>query len=168
MAKRILDKRLKNELRNEGRKDRGIDVVGDRELRFETALHELQVVACDLQFFLQRDFVGAGRTERETEKIAELREHGVGGMNVFVHDGGNGVERVEKKVRLNLKAEVFELGLREFGLQLGGGKLLSLGDAEAFVEIVDDDDESVTDEVVRELHRITQAHDAVVIWTEAD
>lgn len=106
--------------------------------------------------------------KREAQKIAELREHGISGADVFVHDRGNGVERVEKKVRLDLKAKIFELRLRESSLEFGGGELLGLGDFEALEEIIENDDDGVADEVVGILHGIAKAHDAVIVRAHAE
>ena len=55
-------------------------------------------------------------TIREAKKIAELREHGISGAHIFVHEGGDGVQRVEQEVRLKLQSQVFELRLGELGL----------------------------------------------------
>jgi len=168
VAQRVFNDRLKKELRNERWEEGRIDVVRDGEFAFEAFLHQFEIAASDLEFLFERKFVRAGTAQREAEKIAELREHGVGGAHVFVHDGGNGVERIEQEMGLNLKAKIFELRLREAGLEFGGGELLRLGDLHAFEEIVENDDDGVTDEVVRILHRITKAQDAVVVRAHAE
>ncbi len=164
----IFDERLKDELRHEGREQGRINVVGDRKFAFEPLLHELEIAAGDLKLLFERELVRAGAAQCEAKEIAELREHGVGGADVFVHDGGDGVERVEEKMRLNLEAEIFKLGLRETSLKFGGGELLGLRDFEALVEIVKHDDDGEPDEVVRILHRITKTHDAVIVGAHTE
>ena len=52
----------------------------------------------------------------EAEEIAQLREHGIRGAHVFVHQRRDGVQGVEQEVRLKLQAEIFELRLGELGL----------------------------------------------------
>lgn len=167
VAQRIFDERLKDKLGDEGWEKRGIDVVRDGESGFEAPLHQFEIAAGDLQFLFEREFIRAGAAESEAEKIAELGKHGVSGANVFIHDGGDGVERVEKEMRLELKAKIFELRLCEACLELGGGKLLRLGDFEAFEEVIENDDDGEADQVVRILHGIAEAHDAIVVGAHA-
>ena len=69
---------------------------------------------------------------------------------------------------MELKAKIFELRLGEACLKFSGGELLSLSDFEAFEEVIKNYDDGEADEVVRILHRIAEAHDAVVVGAHAE
>src|SRR6185369_5713138 len=116
VAEGILQERLQDQLRNEGVLQSRIDRIADAKLVFVTLLHELQVDAGDFEFFGKPDFVSSRDTQGEAQEITQLREHGVRGAHVFVHQRRDGVQGVEQEVRLELQAEIFELGLGELGL----------------------------------------------------
>src|ERR1700730_7626456 len=92
--------------------------------------------------------------QSKPQQIAQLREHDIGGLHVFVHYRRNRIQRVEEKMRLQLKTQILQLRFGKLRLQVRRGKLLSLGQPEALKVIVEPDDTRETDQVVGEFHRI--------------
>ena len=79
---------------------------------------DVDVAIEQLELFLQRDLVRGTDVERFAQQLAERRDHAVGGGGILVHELGDGVERVEKKVRVQLHFEQLQPGAGEPRLEL--------------------------------------------------
>ena len=56
--------------------------------------------------------------ERQAQQVAQPRQHGVGGLDVAVHQRRDGVERVEQEVRVQLALQRLQLRFGEPRLEL--------------------------------------------------
>ena len=72
--------------------------------------HELELAA-------ERHVGDVGGRERHAQQIAEPRDHDVGGFDVLAHQRGDGVERVEQKVRMDLHLQRLHLRAGERGFE---------------------------------------------------
>ena len=84
---------------------------------------DLQVAVEKGQFLAQWDFVLVGALERQAEQIAQARNHAIGGLDVFVHQGGDRVERIEQEMRVELHLQRLKLCLGQPLLQFRGAQL---------------------------------------------
>src|SRR5213082_1089878 len=101
----------------------GIDGIGDAQLVFESLLHQVEIKPRDFQFFAKGYLMRARSLQRESQQVAELGDHGIRQPYVLVHHRRNRVQGVEKKVWLELQAQIFQLCLHQLGLEFSGGKL---------------------------------------------
>src|SRR2546421_7682115 len=68
--------------------------------------------------------------ERQTQKVAETRNHAIGFRRILQDEGRDRVESVEKEMRVKLHLQGLELGLGELGLKRS---LLELARAETSI-----------------------------------
>src|SRR5712692_435503 len=130
---------------------------------FESLLHQVEIKSRDFQFFGEWNLIRARSLQRQAQQITELRNHGVGDANVFIHHRRNRIQCVKEEVRLQLQAQIFQLRLRELGLKFGSGELLRLGDPQSLEKIEDRHEDGVAEQVIRKFHWIAIKHDAVVV-----
>src|SRR5262249_57602696 len=83
----------------------------------------------------------------EAQKIAEARDHSVGGLHITIHERGDGVQRVEEEVRLELHLEHFELRDGEAGFELAGFELAQAVAAVVFDTVADGEDRPARENV---------------------
>ena len=74
----------------------------------------------ELQLLLQRNPVHPRLIERQSQEIAETADHPVRDLRLRVHQGGDGVERVEQKVRVKLRLQRPQPSVGQLRLQLQG------------------------------------------------
>src|SRR5215204_1094062 len=108
---------------------------------------DLQVEGQELKLLLERDLLRAGVLQGETEEVAQSSDHAVGRVRVAVQEGGDGVERVEEEVRMELHLEGFELRLRELRLEPRRAQL-ALAEASVVAEDLIEQKQQPVDAVV--------------------
>ena len=74
----------------------------------EPCVDEGEICPKDGHFLPDRDLTPAGIVKRLTKQVAQAPDHLVGRNGIFVHGGGDGVQRIEEEVRLQLEAQRFE------------------------------------------------------------
>ena len=99
-------------------------------------LLDVEILEGKVQFLAQRHLLPAGILHHAAQKVAQPSDHAHGCIVSFLaHQAGDGVERIEQKVRLDLPAQCVELGLRELLVEPRGLGLL-MGQARAGVQHV--------------------------------
>src|SRR5215813_2241 len=96
----ILNQRLQDQLRNQSLLYSGFNVVIHLELIFKASFHNFEIHARDFEFLDEANLRLTSSTQGKTQKIAETRNHRIGGLYVFVHDRRNHVECIEEKMRI--------------------------------------------------------------------
>jgi hypothetical protein len=86
MTDGILNQRLKDQLRHQRAGESRIDGEIHTEVVAKTSLHDAQITLEQRQLLLERDLLGIGGAQRAPKQIAELREHRIGAVDVFMHD----------------------------------------------------------------------------------
>lgn len=120
---RVFDEGLEDECGNLGVERRGVDGMLDAEPFAKTPLLQGEVTTEKIEFSAQGNFLLVGSVERGSKKFAEIAEHVVRSGGVSVNEGGNGVERVEEEMRIELHLKRGEPGLREACLSREGTAL---------------------------------------------
>ncbi len=121
----VLDQRLQRQRRDRVAERGRIDLPVDLQARAETQRLEREVVAHERELVLEGDAVG--RSARRVEHVAhhprEAQQRFLGGGRVLARQDQQRVERVEEEVRIELAADVGELGAhqRRFGTRGGDG-----------------------------------------------
>ena len=118
MSHRILDDRLQNQIGNANIQHFRIDVNVSREAILKTNALDLEIAVQKLDLLLQRHFHRAGVFERQSEEVAEPRDHLARAFSVFAQQSRNGMQRVEEKMRMNLHFQGFQLRLHELRAKL--------------------------------------------------
>ena len=154
MLDRILDERLKNEMRNERGASARRDANGHRQPVLVTHPHDVEVALEKRQLFGKWDLMRPRRLERRAQEIRQLHDHAVRRCRIAVYERRDAVESIEKKVRPELTPQYFQLRFRQSNAQFGG-KLLAFLPAPVEEDTVDDGDDSpkdhrLDDEVRRE------------------
>src|SRR5262245_20737763 len=86
-------------------------------LKFKILLEEGNLLA-------ERNQLDIALLQDRTQEIAEARNHAHGGLIfLFAHQHGNGMQRVEQEMRMELHLERLQLRLRELAFELGSSKL---------------------------------------------
>ena len=96
----------------------GIDVHADSQTILEARLFDLEILLQELELFLQRDLGLAAAVERDAQQIAQPADHPIGGLRIAVHQRRDRVQRVEQKVRMELRLERLQLRLDQPRLEL--------------------------------------------------
>ena len=119
----VLDQRLQRQRRDLVAERRRVDLPVDLQARAEAQRLEREVVANERELVLERDPVGrrARRVEHVTHHPREAEQRLLGGRRVLARQDQQRIERVEEKVRIELAADVGELGAnqRRFGARRG-------------------------------------------------
>ena len=102
-------------------------------------------------------------SQRAPQQFAQLRQHGVGARDVLIHHRRNRIQRIKKKVRLQLQLQILELRLRQSRLQLRRHDLPVAQLAIVIQQIERAHKDGIDHHEVRKFHRVSPAHDAVVI-----
>lgn len=124
----VFDEWLEDECGNHGVEHRGIDGMLDVKSIAKAPLFNGKVTTQKIDFATQGNFLFVGGVESSSQQFTEVSEHVVCGVGVGVNEGGDGVERVEEEMRIELHLECGEPGLREAGLS-GEGAALALSRA---------------------------------------
>ncbi len=102
VADRVLHQRLQNKIRNPGVERLRRDIHLHHQPVSKTDLLNFQVPFEKFQFFAQSHLLRVGFVQRGPQQIAQAHDHPVGGFHVLVHQRGNGMQTVEKKMRIQL------------------------------------------------------------------
>src|SRR5690242_17188260 len=105
MLDRVLDQRLKDQSRNLGIHRSWIDLIVNRQPILKPCLLDFEILLQKLQFLLKRHARGIRSRERDAEQVGEATDHSIGGVWLRVNQRGNCVQRVEQKVRVELRLE---------------------------------------------------------------
>src|ERR1043165_6572977 len=121
----VLDDRLENEVWNLHVEHLGIDAnLGGKSI-LETDGLDPEIPVQELDLLLKCHFHRPGILQRETQEVAETRDHLAGGLGVPGQQSRDRMQRVEKKVRVDLHLQRFQLRLHELGVKLRGLQLVS-------------------------------------------
>ena len=120
VAHGVLNERLEDEVRNHEVKHVGIHRDFYSQPVFKPRLLDLKIALKKIQFFAQGDFLDTDIVQRITKKVAEPGKDSIGGVDVPVHQGGDGVERVEEEMGMKLHLERLKLSLCKLRLKLRG------------------------------------------------
>src|SRR5262249_43164825 len=147
----VFDERLQNQVRHLSGHDGGIDVEVHGQSRPQARLFDFEIGLNEVEFLLERDVLAIRAVERGAQQIAEPGNHPVGHFDVLVKERRNGVERVEKKMRMQLHLQNLKLGLGELRLELRR-KQLAIPELTVVVEHVrQGEDRQVKKDIVIEL-----------------
>ena len=105
VANRVLHQRLKQERGRQGVLGVGRDVEVNAEPRAEAGLFDRQIGADHFQLAGQRRLLQPEILQRQPQQVAQPGHHAIGRFHVGVDEGGDGVERIEEEVRLQLALE---------------------------------------------------------------
>ena len=78
-------------------------------------LLDFEIAPEEFEFLAQRDLLHVAAIQRAAEQFAEADDHAVGRVGILVDERGDGVERIEQEVRIDLHAQGLQAGLDEFG-----------------------------------------------------
>src|ERR1035438_4635149 len=85
VTNRVLHQRLKNELRHESLGQSWINREIHAQILPETLFHDSEVAFQQLQLLFERDLLGVCCAQRAPQQVAQVRQHGVGMVYIFVH-----------------------------------------------------------------------------------
>src|SRR5215471_19845455 len=118
MTQGVFDDRLQNQIGNRCIEDLRIDIHADSEPVLEPNPFDLQIGLQEFELPPQRDFVQAGRVQRQSQKVAESCRHSISRFGVGELKGRYRVQGVEEKVRLELRLQRLQFGFSELPLEL--------------------------------------------------
>ncbi|MCG3161653.1 MAG: hypothetical protein JMDDDDMK_02850 [Acidobacteria bacterium] len=114
VANRILHQLLQGETGNQRGQERASDVELSPQPVREARLFDGDVLPDEFEFFAEWDFIRAMAAERRSQDLAQLFDDAHGGLTLVVaHHHGDGVERVEEKVRVHLRLQRGETRARQ-------------------------------------------------------
>src|SRR6185437_13482298 len=96
------------------------DVERDCEPALEPHLHDVEVATEELDLAIERNLLLGWLVERVAEELAQPGDHPPNAPRVALDQAGDGVERVEEEVRVELRPQQRQLGFGELGIELGG------------------------------------------------
>src|SRR5271170_8120735 len=117
---RVFHKRLKNHRGHECIQNFRIDGHVAMNLSRESHLLDRQIHLDKLNLVSQRNEFCFASVESHTQHAAHLFQHAVGGLHVGVHQAGDAVHRVEKKVWIQLHAQGAQLRIGQLRFQSDG------------------------------------------------
>ena len=101
---------------------RNIDV--DLKAVSKSHLLYIQILLCKCHLFLQRHLLASGVIQHPAQEITQFCDHADGGViPSLTHEAGNGVERIEQEMRLNLLSQGVQLSLNELLIESRGFSL---------------------------------------------
>src|SRR5262245_6222796 len=114
VADGVLDQMLQREARHGGGEPRVTDLEARAEPVGEARLLDAEVLADQIELVLEAHFVRAVAAQRTAEYVAELLDDPRrGGALTVAHQHADGVERVEEKVRIDLRLQRGEARLSQ-------------------------------------------------------
>ena len=102
VAHGVFEERLQNQIRHQGIERLRRNVHLNLQSIAEARLLDLGVAFEEIDFFTQGDLLRVRALERMAQQVAKSHEHFICGFHVLVHERGDGVERVEKEMRVKL------------------------------------------------------------------
>jgi len=150
VADGVFDERLEDEIGDLGVERGGVDFHADIEAIAETDLFNAEVTFQKSDLGAEGGEGRAGLRHGHAEKLGELDEHAVGGIDVGIHERRDAVEGVEEEVGFELAEEGLEAGFGEVFFELEGldGALVVF--AVVVERVADGDDDAVDEEIERE------------------
>ena len=118
----VFDQRLKQQTRHQRVANPILDVAVDGEAVLKTHALDCDVAVEETELALQRHFLLARRRQNQPQEITELRNHALRRGRIRRDESHCAIQRVEKKVRIELELERVELRLnepRDYSLALG-------------------------------------------------
>lgn len=108
-----------------GRVEAGGDLDRALEPLAEARTLDVEVGAADVELALQRVLLATRRREQAAIELRQAQQRALGRRGIRRDQGGDGVERVEQQMRIELRAQRRQLGLEleplgTLGAQLGG------------------------------------------------
>src|SRR4030095_244521 len=98
----VFDKRLQDHVRHTRVERLGSYVHGDSQAIVKTYLLYLEIFSQELELLLQGDLLNFEILERHAEQIAEIGQHPIRRLAVFVDQLLDRMQRMEKEVRMKL------------------------------------------------------------------
>ena len=126
VADGVFNQRLQNQVGDKRVEGARIDFGFDAKAIVEARLLNVDVLLQERELLMQRDFVHADAVERHAQQVGELERHVLGGFAVVASERGDGVQRVEQEVRLELDLQHFELSVGQLRFELRGKQLALL------------------------------------------
>ena len=81
---------------------------------------DLEILGEKVELRLKRDFLLTDVLKGKAQQVAQTRQRAVCGLDVAVHQRGDGVQRVEEEVRMELLLRRLELRLDQPRFELSG------------------------------------------------
>ena len=122
----ILHNRLQKELWNGCIENLRRRFHAEAQAAAEAHLLNGQVALKELEFLAERNLLPIDIAQRHAQKVTQQRRHLLRGFAVGHLQGGDGVQRVEKEVRVKLHLERGQVGVGQLRLQLRGSQLTLL------------------------------------------
>lgn len=122
---RVFQDRVQQESRYPNVPRGGIEVYFGAKFFFESDFFESEIPFQDFNFLAQRHIGHFDTRERIAKKIGQLLDRIRRARGILSHQSVNGVERVKQKMRVDLAAQRFELGLMSKRAGAEGVALLS-------------------------------------------
>ena len=122
MFHRVLHQRLHREQRNGGAQSRVIHIDLGPQLGAQPQLLDLQIRADNTQLFFDFDQRPIG-PQQVTEHVGQI-QHQTPGLGIAAVDGSiQRVERIKQEMRIDLRLQSLQLGLRNQALHLNAAQL---------------------------------------------
>ena len=152
MVHGVFDERLQDEAGDLAVENGRVCGDVDAQAIFEALALDAKVEIEKVELALEGDLLVAHLVECDAEEIAEAKEDVFGGVRVFVHKDGGGLQGVEEEMRMELDAKHLELGGGDASFEVGFVKLaiadLALSIQIGSEQVEDDADVEVEEEVL--------------------
>src|SRR5262249_35852320 len=119
VLQRVLDERLKDEIRHEGVARSVVDAQRYLEPSLKANLHDVALPLEQLQFPLERPLLLRRWLQRVTQELAQPSDHPSNAFRIAIDETRDGVKRVEEEMRVELRSQDSELGFGQTSLELG-------------------------------------------------
>ena len=105
----------------------GIDIDFDAQFVSQPQVFHIQIRLDDMQLFLQRQKRFAG-LQKVAQDVGQVQNGVAGALSLARNDAVKRVQRVKQEVRMNLRLQGAQLGLRDQAAHFGFAKLFDLFD----------------------------------------
>src|SRR5262249_11147469 len=101
------------------------DIHDDVKAIRKSNLLNVEILLQKIHFLSQCDYMPVGSFDDTAQKVTQPCDHVYSSIiSFFAHQAGDGIERVEKKVRLDLPPQGIQLRFRKLLVKAGGLRLL--------------------------------------------
>jgi hypothetical protein len=121
---RVLDERLQDKGRDFRLEQGLVNGPAHREAFAEPHLLDLEIASCEVEFVAERKRGVLGGRQGGAQQLREPHRHALGGGGILAHQRHDRIEGVEQEVRMQLRAERGELGLRQVAGEPGRAQRL--------------------------------------------
>ena len=80
-------------------------------------LFNLQVAFEEREFLSQRHLLAVGLFQADAQEFTQARYDSIGVIGIFMDQSGDGMQRIEQKVRVELHAQHLQSGAHQLGGQ---------------------------------------------------